>query len=361
MTPEVTLWLASLGGAVLFFAAGRLAGGRKRETAAAVVAPSPTPAAVPGASPDFERVRQELTSARQDAERAAGHLKSELATVQNRLRELTAEDSRLLVELGEARKKAEEALATREELESRAARAGTLETELEERRMEIHRWRDKVTESEARLATAVHPETEASLRQDLSIRSQQLDDAIRRVKTLEEENATLRQDVSVSSGLAVERDHLKSENAELRANQFASKRPTGSRPVALAGGGLTPGGVLQTLVEKVSRLGDIRCAVIADDLGLVVAAHGELSEEVAAVGALFARAGLQAQHVLPLHNVQRVTVEDDQNVQLSLRPLRTDGVKDAELSLITLAVGGGPDPRLVNKLIDEGPRSLLSS
>jgi hypothetical protein len=361
MTPEVTLWLASAGGAVLFFAAGRLAGARRRGPAAAVVAPASPPAAVPAPAPDLDRVRQELTSARLDAERAAGHLKTELAAVQTRLRELTAEDSRLLVELGEARKQAEEALATRDELEIRASRAGKLEAELEERRMEIHRWRDQVAQSEARLATAVHPETEASLRQDLSIRTQQLEDASRRLQALEEENATLRQDVSASSGLAAERDRLKAENAELRANQFASKRPTGSRPVALAGGGLTPGGVLQSLVEKVSRLGDIRCAVIADDLGLVVAAHGELSEEVAAVGALFARAGLQAQHVLPLHNVQRVTVEDDQNVQLTLRPLRTDGIKDAELSLITLAVGGGPDPRLVNKLIDEGPRSVLSS
>jgi hypothetical protein len=330
MSTELLLWITSLAGATLFFAAGSLLAGRRRVAAPAGAAPAqPT-------APETERLRQELASARQEAERSTGHLREE-------------------------RKRAHQAAAERELLEARAGKATTLEAELEERRTEIHQWRERLADTEARLATAVHPETELTLRQDLAIRSQQLDASQRRVKVLEEENATLRQELAATGGLQAERDHLTAENAELRAREFAVRRPTGSRPVTLAGGGLTPGGVLQTLVEKVSRLGDIRCAVIADDLGLVVASHGELSEEVAAVGALFARAGLQAQKVLPLRNVQRITIEDDQNVVLNLRPLRTDGVKDVELALITLAVGASPDPRLVNKLIDEGPRSGLSS
>jgi hypothetical protein len=363
MTPEVTLWVVSLAGAVLFFAAGRLAGGRRREQ------PSPVLASVPPSpGPDLGLLRQELeNAARKEAERAES-LATELENAHTRLREMTAEDSRLATELSAARETAEqarqataEARTARDELADRQTRFLRLETDLELARQEIHLWRERVADGEARLASAGNPETEMTLRQDLAIRSQQLDDAGRRLRILEDQNASLRQEVAASGGLVAERDRLQSENAEMRANGFATRRPTGTRPVALAGGGLTPGGVLQTLVEKVSRLGDVRCAVIADDLGLVVAAHGELGEEVAAVGALLARAGLQAQNVLPLRNVQRVTLEDDQGVVLSLRPLRTDGVKDVELSLITLAVGGGPDPRLVNKLIDEGPRSVLSS
>lgn len=110
-------------------------------------------------------------------------------------------------------------------------------------------------------------------------------------------------------------------------------------PLQVRARGQKAGEVLQALVDGVSGSSDIRCAVVADDLGLVVASHGELGDEVAAVGALFGRANLQAQKVLPLHKVQRVTVEDDQNVTLTLRPLLTDGSMEGDLALITLAVG----------------------
>jgi len=110
-------------------------------------------------------------------------------------------------------------------------------------------------------------------------------------------------------------------------------------PLTVRAAGHKAGDVLQALVDGVSGQAEIRCAVVADDLGLVVASHGELGDEVAAVGALFGRAGLQAQKVLPLHKVQRVTVEDDQNCTLTLRPLQTDESVEGDLALITLAVG----------------------
>jgi hypothetical protein len=64
--------------------------------------------------------------------------------------------------------------------------------------------------------------------------------------------------------------------------------------------------------------------------------------------------------VLSLQNVERVTVQDSLGMVLALRPLSTDRYGDPDLSLITLAVGEGPDQRLVNKLIDESPRAALS-
>ena len=118
---------------------------------------------------------------------------------------------------------------------------------------------------------------------------------------------------------------------QLRANARA--------PLTVRAAGHKAGDVLQALVDGVSGQAEITCAVVADDLGLVVASHGDLGDEVAAVGALFGRAGLQAQKVLPLHKVQRVTVEDDQNCTLTLRPLQTDESVEGDLALITLAVG----------------------
>jgi hypothetical protein len=127
---------------------------------------------------------------------------------------------------------------------------------------------------------------------------------------------------------------MRDELVAARRSQRATRAP-----LQVRADGHKAGDVLQALVDGVSGAAEIRCAVVADDLGLVVASHGELGDEVAAVGALFGRAGLQAQKVLPLHNVQRVTVEDDQNVTLTLRPLMTDGSVEGDLALITLAVG----------------------
>jgi hypothetical protein len=137
--------------------------------------------------------------------------------------------------------------------------------------------------------------------------------------------------------LGAARGQLARLREELRATRQSQR--ASRAPLQVQATGNKAGDVLQALVDGVSGSAEIRCAVVADDLGLVVASHGELGDEVAAVGALFGRAGLQAQKVLPLHNVQRVTVEDDQNVTLTLRPLVTDGGVEGDLALITLAVG----------------------
>jgi hypothetical protein len=129
-------------------------------------------------------------------------------------------------------------------------------------------------------------------------------------------------------------EKLRDELASARAARLA-----GRAPLTVRAAGHKAGDVLQALVDGVGGAADVRCAVVADDLGLVVASRGELGDEVAAVGALFGRAGLQAQSVLPLHKVRRVTVEDDQNVTLTLRPLETDESVEGDLALITLAVG----------------------
>jgi hypothetical protein len=140
-----------------------------------------------------------------------------------------------------------------------------------------------------------------------------------------------------ASELGMARGQLAKMREELLANRQSQR--AARAPLQVHAAGHKAGDVLQALVDGVSGAAEIRCAVVADDLGLVVASHGELGDEVAAVGALFGRAGLQAQKVLPLHKVQRVTVEDDRNVTLTLRPLVTDESVEGDLALITLAVG----------------------
>jgi predicted nucleic acid-binding Zn-ribbon protein len=341
----------------------------------------------PSSANTFPYGEENMAEARAEAQRFAkeaslarsevGRLRIDVLAASTRVEELRASNARLATDLREAQTRETEARTRgtagkneRDLLEVRLrgltalqAELAALQGQLETGRQEVHSLRHQLADSEARLkAAATNPETEQTLRQDLAVKTQAVAAHEHRVKHLEEENAHLQQELKGVGALGAERDRMLDEIAELRAGQFAARPRKNIPAVALRPGGNTAGGVLQSLVEQVSSLGDVRCSVIADELGLVVASHGELAEEVAAAGALFGRAALQAQSVLPLRNVQRVTVEDDQNVILGLRPLRTDaGTGSEDLVLITLAVGAGPDPRQVAQIIDGDPRSVPPS
>ncbi len=379
--PVIVVWIASLMGALLFFAAGAFAA-RRRAYAGGPVAGlgavkrnTPVPSAAAGgvfdqpARPPVPNLDAKIAA----MEAEATLLQSALATAQEQLKTREGELQRFRRALEEVQSRSGEEAgrwhSERADLEDRAARVPRLEAELEQRRQEIARWRQELREAEGQLARSPSAETEQTLKQDLAIKVQLLRANEQRLVHLEEENAKLRQDTGGAAGVREERDRLRAENAQLRAKAFAG-RPASSGSSILGGGGTVPlqappkgagrGHLFQTFVEQVSRMADVRCAVVADELGLVVASHGSLGDEVAAVGALLSRAGGKAIEVLPLRNVHRVTVEDDQRIILTLRPLPTREGRDSDLSLITLAVGVAPDPQALTKLINEGPRNILT-
>jgi hypothetical protein len=377
MTAQTLLWLTSCLGAALFFAAGTLiAPGRRRARRSAL-------GAIPGMpmwEPDTEQAAIEpaLIALREEAALARGEsaaliegreeLEAELLTLKAELIKLHQVSARQLeeterqhrisqaarTEMERLRGELAAASSARADLEVRLARMETLEDELADKRLEVERWREQLAHAEARLGEAPHPDVEHALRQDLAAAGRVLSAHEERVRRFEQENARLHQDLAQLPLLEAERERLREENAQLRAGAFAA-RAAAPEPALVVAPGLRRGDVLQSLVERVSRLADIRSAVIADELGLVVASHGELAEEVAAVGALLTRAGVQAQQVLPLRTVHRVTVADDQGVLLSLCPLRHAEPFDGDLALITLAVGPGPDQHLVTRLLEESP------
>jgi hypothetical protein len=318
MTRELLLWACSAAGAGLFFAAGRLAVGRRAAVTLGPAPPAAEPEQAPRRAPDLERLRTELTAAH------------------TRLAELLPENARLEALLAEARLRADQARARigrgqseREELAQQLQRLPALEAELDERRTELERWPQRLADLEGRLAAA--GVLEQTVRQELAVAEQRLEIGEQRLRQLEEENASLR---------AVPRDQVCTESAELRAR--------GSSRLRLRQPAATAGNRLQALIEQVRGLGDFRSAVVADDLGLVVASQGELADEVAAVGALFGQAALQAQRELPLRTVQRVIVEGERGLVLAVRPIRLQG--DVDLSLVTLGVGAPPDVRQLSQL-----------
>jgi predicted regulator of Ras-like GTPase activity (Roadblock/LC7/MglB family) len=251
---------------------------------------------------------------------------------------------------GEERERTVRARSERDSLEKRLHDVPALAAEVDERRAEIARWRQRVTEVEARLHGAGDPEILKALRADVAAKGTLLAACEQRAQNLEQQNASLRAHLAAQATLAAA-PHPHAENARPTTQVGMAPRARVRTPLPEAGQP-SRAGALGALVERVSALGDVRSAVIADDLGLVVVSHGELGDEVAVIGSILGRAAIQAQRLLPLGAIERLTIEDDQSQVLMVHPL---GIED--LTLVTLAVSGGLDPRVVSKLIEEGPGS----
>jgi predicted regulator of Ras-like GTPase activity (Roadblock/LC7/MglB family) len=100
---------------------------------------------------------------------------------------------------------------------------------------------------------------------------------------------------------------------------------------------LGSGDSLRAVLERESGRSDLTSAVIADELGLVVASTGgELSDALAAYGAVLAGIGAKTRDALPLHDVRQVVVQDDHDMTLTVRKI--DSV-DEQFALVTLTSG----------------------
>lgn len=93
------------------------------------------------------------------------------------------------------------------------------------------------------------------------------------------------------------------------------------------------GDVLRKILAQETRNGGMAGAVIADDLGLVVAGQGELCEVLAAYGAALAGAGAKTRELLPFEQLRKLTVQDDRTT-LIVRPIAT---ADDHFTLVTLS------------------------
>lgn len=222
-----------------------------------------------------------------------------------------------------------------------------LERELAQRTAERQQlFRELEIERSARLAQpeqAVKDEkdmtslTAAGLLQELAIAREQLSRRDSQIEELRQDTAQLR---SMEHDLAqAKRDieSLNEQNRLLRSQAFVSK-PVVPRPKVPTPTFATTGSALQKIVDTETRTGRAKSAVIADELGLLVAASsgsGEYNDALAALGAYLADVGNRTQDILPLRKLQQVIVRDDQDVTLTVRPLATD---DPGLALVTLAV-----------------------
>jgi predicted regulator of Ras-like GTPase activity (Roadblock/LC7/MglB family) len=110
------------------------------------------------------------------------------------------------------------------------------------------------------------------------------------------------------------------------------KREASQRP-ALPDSGAR-GEALRAILERETHGGSFAGAVITDGLGLVVAAQGEYAEALAAYGAFLAGVGAKARAALPLGELRQLTLQDENDTMLSVRPIAS---AEDELALVTLA------------------------
>jgi len=291
-------WLLSFTGAALFFAAGAVFAGRRLVRADG---PSLGLAQPPAARP------------------------SKPAPDANSMAQLTQLRSRCTTLERELAVKAETCDKLTVELETDRSSTSAVIDGLRERIAELTREADADSQY-------------AGLKRELAMSEETLRGRDTQLEHLLEENARLRPLEEELLRAKRELTTLSEQTRELRAQAYASKPPPKRPPTKTLPPISARGRALQTIVDTETQFGGAKSAVIADELGLLVAASGatnEYNDALAALGAYLADVGTKTRDVLPLNEVRQVVVRDDHDVTLTVRPLATD---DPGLALVTLAV-----------------------
>lgn len=178
----------------------------------------------------------------------------------------------------------------------------------------------------------------AALKHELALSRETARTQAEQLEELRQDKARLQNVEADLAGSKRENARLTDQVRDLRAQAYASKTPPMRRIDAPERNISTLGSALQSIVDSEAQSSSVKNAVIADELGLLVAASGsshEYCDALAALGAYLADVGTKTRDVLPLHEVRQVVVRDDRDMTLTVRPL---AAAEPGLALVTLAV-----------------------
>lgn len=335
MTPMIWSWILSVAGAALFFSAGAALTARRRAgvgmaqgaastldlrsglEAAPNVGHSGRPGGLPIPAPQISMAPSDVapSDAQSDAARAAlSECQTRLTGLERELERSTRDRTQLASELELERKRAAQ------EREDNSAELRGLQGQLQAASAR--------GDNDARTAALEHElaMSQESLRAR-DVQLEQLREETARLRRLEEELARTKHE------LATQAEQMRVARSQAYSGKTRPRRPsTPDLPIS------AHVRELQTIVDAETRTGRAKSAVIADELGLLVASSGTDSEYVdalAAMGAYLADVGTKTRDVLPLHKVLQVVVRDEHDVTLTVRPLTAD---DPGLALVTLAI-----------------------
>jgi hypothetical protein len=392
MTALTSIWIASLIGAALFFVAGFFSGrrpahaglgewGRSDDDAGPRAAPNgEDAAAAAGEGATLVDARDALRSERDAllAERAPllrerAALTCERDTLARQRQALIRERDALVAERAplfreraslaaerDALRSERDALrgerdALRSERDALGSERDALGSERESLAQQVAELRVQLANAE-RVATAI-----SELRGAADARSEllvQLEVQTRRLRELEhhrDENAFLRRAANESGALRRRIEELSSELASLRAQgliQSELLRPALPLPT---GDGRGTSEALQSLLDGIAAHPGMRAAVLADDLGLLIAGVGDHANPLAAFAGFLDGIAAKTREFLPMAPLRRVTVEDHNHATVSACPV-VDG--DARIALVTLTVGAAPSTEQMTSLVGAAAAAL---
>ncbi len=184
-------------------------------------------------------------------------------------------------------------------------------------------------------------------RKDLQIKVHVLGEQLAELESLRERATALGAAEKELETLRQQLSDLTADNAQLRAKGVVLEAPP--KPLLKA----RPenfGQSLQSILDRLSEAEYTRAAVVADELGLVVAGVGNQADAMAGAGALFADLETRLQPILSLGTVERLTLSGVDDLTLTVQPFQ---VATDKLVLATLSVGPGPKKDTVEKLLRE--------
>ena len=336
MTPLVAVWVLSLSGAGLFFLGGHMFSRvwLARANTHMFTSLSAELQATRAHLLEQEQTKQSLRTQQRALSSELSRSHSELHRVQNELIKAKRESqnplSRTSIELQQME---DELTQLRHDCTEQAKALTQAERAASHSQAELARLSGRMLElSERSEAAKVSAELEqelASTKESLRARDAELHDlrAMRaKLQTVEGQLSKAQTEVT----------RLAEEARTLRSRAFKASEPTPDAAAARKRAVDSKGHVLQALVDAEVQTGRAKTAVIADELGLLVAAGGvteDYAESLAAVGSYLVDISVKLQDMLPMCAISQVIVRDDQDLTVSARPLPLD---QPGLSLVTM-------------------------
>ncbi|MBW2734398.1 MAG: hypothetical protein JRH20_18580, partial [Deltaproteobacteria bacterium] len=303
---------------------------------------------------DDERERIEQASGKEQAE-----LKEQLAAMDTKLRKLDeVENAR--VELARENDGLRDKITELKELEKLSDELEGLKLEattLKRKSEESERLRDEKAglSEQLQVTERERQDLESELtsfrqaqddRTDLSLKINVLSEQLRDLERMREENLQLKSRTEQFSLHEQEMADLREENDGLRSlGLIKSAVP---KPMLDKGGDEGLGNALQRMLGRLTSEHAARAAVLADELGLVVAGLGEDADAMAAVSALFTEINAKIRGVLPLGTLRQLTLTDENELTFAAQPFST---ASGDLVLATLLPGNPPDWKQVDKWV----------
>ena len=328
MTPLGALWFASVFGAALFLAAGYFAAlVRRRAVVEAALGEGVLP---PWMATDREP-DERLATALSERDVARGEADAARHEIETLLAAASSYEDRLAAAAARVRD-AEDAVRTAARFGDDSRRKGDEARSLSAKVDDLKSQLDDATRRAAGADVLRNAEEE---RRELTVRVTVLEGRLREAEHLREENATLRASL---------RDRALLEE-RLRAAERQLTAPSGPPPSASSipraqpvdGSGREK---LHRILASLSAQTGVRSALFADDLGFPVESIGEHAEPLAALSGVLAAAAIKARQLLPLGPAARIVLVDERDVTVTARRHASDW---GPLALVTLTQGPAPE------------------